>query len=97
MTWDQLQELTSLDPCGAVGQIIELKVTKKGEHPCRQSAYFADRVGCTHKITSYADSNIPGFNLSQTWRWKNPRFHYFVDGQIGARIEEGDIANITFS
>ena len=37
---------------------------------------------------------MSGLSTGAVLRWKNPRFHYFMDGSSGARIEDGDVANI---
>ena len=36
-----------------------------------------------------------GLAAGKVLRWKNPRFHMFMDGSTGARIEEEDLANVT--
>ena len=39
-----------------------------------------------------------GLAAGRVLRWKNPRFHMFMDGSTGARIEEDqeeDLANVT--
>ncbi len=45
----------------------------------------------------YSDTVPPGLALGKVLRWRKPRFHYFMDGSSGARIEDEDVANITVS
>jgi hypothetical protein len=49
-------------------------------------------------IAAYTnDRRIPGLQQGSVIRWKNPRFHYFIDGSSGARIEEEDLPNLKIS
>ena len=40
---------------------------------------------------------IPGAKEGRILRWNNPRFHRFMDGSSGARIEEEDLTGIQIS
>ena len=62
----------------------------------RLIALCKDRTGVVNRVAAYTNSrNIPGFTPGKVMVWKNPRFHYFMDGSSGARIEESDLTNIT--
>jgi hypothetical protein len=62
----------------------------------RLIALCKDRVGVTKRVAAYTSSrDIPGFRPGKVMLWKNPRFHYFMDGSNEARIEDQDLANIT--
>lgn len=64
----------------------------------RQVVECKDRVGAVRTVAAYTDSrNIPGLVPGKVLRIKNPRFHYFADGQRGARVEQTDLVNITVS
>ena len=66
------------------------------ESMMRQVVQAKDRVGMCKRIAAYNDlRKIPGLTVGATFTWKNPRFHYFMDGSSGARIEEEDLPNIT--
>lgn len=57
-----------------------------------------DRVGAVRRIAAYTNSKqVPGAAVGKVLRWRNPKFHWFMDGSSGARIEEADLANITIS
>jgi len=61
----------------------------------RQVFSCKDREGTVHRVAAYTNSrSIPGLEQGAILRWKNPRFHYFMDGSAGARIEEEDLENI---
>lgn len=93
LTWDQV-EAHSGEP--ASGK-LEVKVIKD-ESVMRQVFQCKDRVGMCRRIAAYTDSReIAGLKLGATLTWKNPRFHHFMDGSSGARIEEEDLNNITVS
>lgn len=62
----------------------------------RMIALCKDRDGIVKRAAAYTDSRtIPNFKPGSVMTWKNPRFHWFMDGSSGARIEEEDLANIT--
>ncbi len=50
-----------------------------------------------HRVAFYTDTAPPGLALGKIMRWRNPRFHFFLDGSMGARIEDEDLPNITFT
>ena len=64
----------------------------------RQVLECKDRVGAVRRIAAYTDSRgFAGVASGKVLRWTNPRFHYFMDGSSGARIEEDDLVNVTIS
>jgi len=64
----------------------------------RQVLDCKDRVGAVRRIAAYTDSrSLPGAASGKVLRWKNPRFHYFMDGSSGGRIEDSDMCNVTIS
>ena len=48
-------------------------------------------------IYDSARRGIAGLAQGRVFRWANPRFHYFMDGSCGARIEDDDLANVTLT
>lgn len=92
MTWDQLE---ALGGSTATGQTLELRAILD-ESMMRQVFQCKDRNGVMKRIAAYTDSrSIAGLKQGSVLKWKNPRFHYFVDGSSGARIEQSDLVNIT--
>jgi len=64
----------------------------------RQVLECKDRVGAVRRIAAYTDSRgLPGAATGRVLRWRNPRFHYFMDGSSGARVEEENLPDITIS
>jgi hypothetical protein len=93
MTWRQLEMHGVGVP--ATGQVLEVRVLTD-ESMMRQVFGCKDREGTVRRIAAYTDSrSIPGLGAGKVLRWKNPRFHMFMDGSAGARIEEGDLPHIT--
>ncbi len=57
-----------------------------------------DRVGAVRNIAAYTDSrSLRGAAAGKIIRWKNPRFHWFMDGSSGARVEQDDLIDVTIS
>ena len=91
LTWAQLE---ALDGQTASGRTLEVRAVLD-ESVMRQVVQCKDRNGEMKRVAAYTDSrNIPGLKPGAVLRWKNPRFHYFMDGSSGARIEEEDLVNI---
>ena len=64
----------------------------------RQVYECKDRVGAVRTIAAYTDSrSLPGATAGKILRWKGPRYHWFVDGSSGARVEQEDLGNVTIS
>lgn len=91
LTWDQIEVHRGAPAPGT----LEVKAIKD-ESMTRQVFQCKDRVGMCRRIAAYTNSRqIDGLRVGATLRWKNPRFHYFMDGSCGARIEEEDLGNVT--
>mmetsp|Transcript_7924 Transcript_7924/g.17680 ORF Transcript_7924/g.17680 Transcript_7924/m.17680 type:complete len:324 (+) Transcript_7924:270-1241(+) len=91
LTWAQVEAHEGNPAKGT----LEVKVIKD-ESMMRQVFQCKDRIGSCRRIAAYTDSRkIEGLRVGSTLRWKNPRFHYFMDGSSGARIEEEDLEFIT--
>ena len=47
------------------------------------------------RVAFYSDAAPQGLVQGKLLRWRNPRFHWFMDGSSGARIEDEDLPNIS--
>lgn len=54
-----------------------------------------DHRGGMHRVAFYSDDVPAGLKLGAVMRWRNPHFHWFMDGSSGARIEDEDLPNIS--
>ena len=45
----------------------------------------------------HSDAAPAGLALGRVMRWRNPHFHWFMDGSCGARLEDEDLPSITDS
>lgn len=91
LTWEQLE---AYGGGPATGKMIELRAVLD-ESMMRQVLQCKDRVGQVRRIAAYTNSrSIPNLRVGGVMRWTNPRFHYFMDGSSGARIEEEDLPHI---
>jgi hypothetical protein len=92
LTWAQLEEFQF-----AEGKKLELRyIQQEPGIGMRLIALCKDRAGVIKRVAAYTNSrDIPGFTPGKVMIWKNPRFHFFMDGSSGARIEDQDLANIT--
>ncbi|GKY92326.1 hypothetical protein MPSEU_000203700 [Mayamaea pseudoterrestris] len=89
LTWEQLEEFGV-----APGKSLEVRFIHQEPH-LRLIALCKDRAGICKRVAAYTESRtIPGFTTGKVLVWKNPRFHGFLDGSSGARIEEEDLVNI---
>lgn len=92
LSWDELEAFGGRP---AEGKILEVRAMLD-ESMSRQVFQCKDRVGKVRRIAAYNNSRrIPGLQQGSIIKWKNPRFHYFMDGSSGARIEEDDLVNVT--
>ena len=92
LTWDQVE---AHQGAPVTGKTLEVKAMLD-ESMMRQVISCKDRAGVVRRVAAYTNSRqIPGLRVGSTLLWKNPRFHYFMDGSSGARIEEEDLVNIT--
>jgi len=91
LTWEQVEAYEGETARGT----LEVKAIKD-ESMTRQVFQCKDRVGMCRRVVAYTNSRqITGLRTGTTIKWKNPKFHYFMDGSSGARIEEEDLKNIT--
>lgn len=93
LTWEQVEAHSGAPAKG----VLEVKAIKD-ESMMRQVFQCKDRVGSCRRIAAYTnDRRIPGLCVGATVKWKNPRFHFFMDGSSGARIEEEDLEDLVVS
>ena len=94
ITWKQLEALGGRT---AAGEILEVRVVGCSRI-IRMVMDCKDRDGTVRRIAAYTDSRtIPDVKEGCILRWHNPRFHRFMDGSSGARIEEDDLTGIQIS
>ena len=92
LTWDQLEAFQG-EPTD--GQTLEVRAILD-ESVTRQVMQCKDHNGVMKRVAAYTNSrSIPGFEPGSVLKWKNPRYHYFMDGSAGARIEESDLVNVS--
>jgi hypothetical protein len=94
ITWHALE---GLYPMPAEGKVLEIRVLTDPMPPFMRSVFEGkDRHGDIRRVAIYdsARRGIPGLAQGKVFRWANPRFHYFMDGSAGARIEDEDLPNI---
>lgn len=78
------------------GRKLEVRVILDESSPFRQVVKCKDRSGVIRRLAAYNDArSIPNLKQGSILKWKNPRYHYFMDGSSGARIEEDDLNDIT--
>lgn len=93
LTWDEVEAHTPLPAQGT----LEVRAILD-ESMMRHVFSCKDRVGNLRRVAAYTNSRqIRGLKQGAILKWKNPRFHYFMDGSSGARIEEEDLVNVTVS
>ncbi|KAL7494946.1 hypothetical protein ACHAWT_003550 [Skeletonema menzelii] len=93
-TWEQVE---AHGGSRVEGKTLEVRAILD-ESMTRQVFQCRDRVGVVKRIAAYTnDRRIPGLQQGSVIRWKNPRFHFFMDGSSGARIEEEDLPNLKIS
>lgn len=94
LSWDEVEAHGQLPVLGKTLQVRAML----DESMTRQVFSCKDRVGNVRRVAAYTNSRmIPGLKQGAILKWKNPRFHYFMDGSSGARIEEDDLVDITIS
>jgi len=92
LTWDQLE-----DGQGDVmeGKTLEVRVLVDAS-VIRQVWECKDRVGAVRRVAAYtASGKIAGMAVGKVMTWKSPKAHWFGDGSSGARLEDGDMRNVT--
>mmetsp|Transcript_30533 Transcript_30533/g.93323 ORF Transcript_30533/g.93323 Transcript_30533/m.93323 type:complete len:330 (+) Transcript_30533:80-1069(+) len=93
LTWEQLEAYGCER---AHGQILELRAVEN-QSITRPVFACKDRVGTIRRIANYTSGSnnaLAGLKVGSVLRWKHPRFHYFLDGSSGARLEDDDLLNI---
>lgn len=92
LTWEQVFVFNG-EP--VMGKTLEVRAILDQSAFTRQVFQCKDRAGDVRLVAAYTDTGmIPGLCQGAILKWKNPRFHRFLDGNTGARIEECDLANI---
>lgn len=92
MTWEQVE---AHGGAPAANETLEVRVILD-ESVMRQVVTAKDRVGVVRRVAAYTkDRNSPDLQVGSILRWKNPRYHYFMDGSSGARIELEDLKDVT--
>ena len=95
LTWSQLQAYGIENT--AEGKTLEVRMIRDRSF-IRQVVSCIDREGIIKTIAVYNDSGkIDGLSQGAVLKWKNPRYHIFMDGNSGARIEESDMKNVKVS
>mmetsp|Transcript_21371 Transcript_21371/g.31679 ORF Transcript_21371/g.31679 Transcript_21371/m.31679 type:complete len:92 (-) Transcript_21371:99-374(-) len=85
LTWDEVEAHRGVP---VQGKALEVRAMLE-QSLTRQVFVCKDRAGTVRKVAAYTNSRaIPGLKPGSILRWKNPRYHYFMDGSGGARIEE---------
>jgi hypothetical protein len=91
LTWAQLESYGGLP---ARGKYLEVNFVQP-EAGLRLVAQCRDAEGEYRHVAAHTSSrNLPNFCPGKTFRWKDPRYHYFNDGSGGARIEYEDLEDI---
>lgn len=94
LTWDEVEAHGGYP---VVGKTLEVRAMLD-ESMMRQVFQCKDRSGKLRRIAAYTNTRqIPNLRQGSLLKWKNPRFHYFMDGSSGGRIEEEDLPNVTVS
>ncbi len=92
MTWNEVE---AHGGAPVSGRKLEVRAMLD-ESMMRQVFSCKDRSGVVRRVAAYTNSRtIPGLKQGSILKWKNPRYHFFMDGSSGARIEEEDLADIT--
>mmetsp|Transcript_34443 Transcript_34443/g.86556 ORF Transcript_34443/g.86556 Transcript_34443/m.86556 type:complete len:268 (-) Transcript_34443:525-1328(-) len=87
----------------ATGSLLEVRIMsapmrrRDPRFHTRSTVEAKDKEGNVGTIVFYSTSPPAGLAQGKVLRWHHPRFHYFMSGQTGARIEDEDIPNITIS
>ena len=91
LTWEQL---AAYDGAEATGQILELRIVEDQSFT-RPVFACKDRTGSIRRIADYTTTKaFASIKVGNVLRWKHPRFHFFLDGSSGARLEDEHLTNI---
>lgn len=94
LTWDQVE---AHQGAPVEGRFLEVRAILD-ESVTMQVFQFQDREGKIRRVAAYTENGkIPGLKQGSLLRWKNPRFHRFMDGSSGARIEQDDLKDVSVS
>lgn len=97
VSWRELERLGGLG-LEAEGQVLEVRIMSQPmPHFMRSCVNAQDKRGDQHTIAFYTQSPPSGLAQGRVLRWRNPRFHYFLSGQTGSRVEDEDLPNITIA
>jgi len=89
------RELEDLEGDIAEDKILELRIISQPVPFLRHSFEGKDHRNDVHTVAFYSSRVPPGMALGRVMRWKNPHFHFFINGSKGARIEDEDLDDIT--
>ncbi|KAG7671948.1 hypothetical protein Ndes2526B_g07115 [Nannochloris sp. 'desiccata'] len=89
------RELEALQGNIAESKILELRILSQPIPFFRHSFEGKDHRNDVHTVAFYSSRVPPGMALGKVMRWKDPHFHFFMNGSKGARIEDEDLDNIT--
>ncbi|PSC74529.1 hypothetical protein C2E20_2389 [Micractinium conductrix] len=92
VSWKQLAALGGRP---AEGKLLELRIVSQPVPFLRHTFEGKDHRGEVLRVACYSDEAPQGLALGRVFRWRSPRFHQFMDGSSGARIEDEDVGNIT--
>jgi len=85
-------ELEALGGAHTPGRVLEVKIMS-------QTLPFAlfsfPGKGEVWHCCVYADHPPTGLTLGRILHWKNPHYHWFMDGSSGARIDDEDVGDVT--
>jgi hypothetical protein len=84
----------------ARGKVLEVRIMTQPVPFLRHTCSGKDKHGDIRTLAFYLDHGTAppcGLRQGAVLRWTNPHIHHFVDGQVGARIEDEDLADITVS
>ncbi|KAG2497545.1 hypothetical protein HYH03_004292 [Edaphochlamys debaryana] len=95
-TWAELRKIS---PRAAVGQFIDLRVETRPVPQFRWACDVYDKAGDVGRLAFHLEGQgaeggmppVPGLGPGAVVRWRNPRFHTFLDDTTGGRIEDADL------
>lgn len=92
ISWDELEDLGGAP---AAGRVLEVKIMAQPLPFGRHNFPGKDHYGEVRHCCIYADVPPQGLVLGRILRWRNPHFHWFMDGSSGARIDDEDVGDVT--
>lgn len=93
ITWDELE---SMYPMPAFGHTLEVEVetTPVGIQTLRSFIQCKDSAGRSCLVGFYSSEHPERLVAGAVLRWQNPEFHFFMDGNVGARIEDHHLEDL---